>query len=92
MVGWPHRLNGHEFEQTLGDGERQGTLACCSPRGCKESDTTEPLNNSTCLHGASCLFSQYQGTLSVWWVVFVHSVQHQASLGSIYYPITLSAK
>ena len=33
MVGWHHRLNGHEFEQTLGDGEGQGGLACCSPWG-----------------------------------------------------------
>ena len=39
-VGWHHRLNGHEFEQALGDGEGQGGLACCSPWGCKESDTT----------------------------------------------------
>ena len=31
MVGWHHRLNGHEFEQALGDGEGQGNLACCSP-------------------------------------------------------------
>ena len=35
-----HQLNGHEFEQTLGDGEGQGNLACCSLRGHKESDTT----------------------------------------------------
>ena len=41
MVGWHHRLNGHEFEQALGDGERQETLACCSPQGHKEPDTTE---------------------------------------------------
>ena len=40
MVGWPHQLNGHEFEQTLGDSEGQGSLACCRPCGCKESDTT----------------------------------------------------
>ena len=46
MVGWHHRLNGHEFEQTLGDGEGQGRLLCCSPWGCKESDTTEQLNNN----------------------------------------------
>ena len=39
MAGWHHRLNGHEFEQVLGDGEAQGSLACCSPRGHKESDT-----------------------------------------------------
>ena len=36
-VGWHHQLNGHEFEQTLGDSEGQGSLACCSPRGHKES-------------------------------------------------------
>ena len=45
MVGWPHGLNGHEFEQTLGDGEGQGSLACYGPWGCKESDMTEQLNN-----------------------------------------------
>ena len=39
-VGWHHRLNGHEFEQTHGDSEGQGSLACCSPWGHKESDTT----------------------------------------------------
>ena len=44
MVGWHHRLNGHEFEQAPGVGDGQGGLACCSPRGHKESDTTEPLN------------------------------------------------
>ena len=40
MVGWHHRLNGHEFEQTLRDGEGQGSLACRSPQDCKESDAT----------------------------------------------------
>ena len=45
MIGWYQQLNGHGSEQTLGDGEGQGSLACCSPRGCKESDTTEQLNN-----------------------------------------------
>ena len=47
MVGWHHRLNGHEFEQALGAGEGQGSLTCCSPWGYKESDTTEQLN--TCI-------------------------------------------
>ena len=37
MVGLPHRFNGHELGRTLGDGEGQGGLACCSPWGCKES-------------------------------------------------------
>ena len=41
MVGWHHRLNGHQFEQALGDGEGQGSLVCCSPWGRKESGTTE---------------------------------------------------
>ena len=41
MVGWHPRLNGHEFEQAVGVGDGQGGLACCSPWGCKESDTTE---------------------------------------------------
>ena len=43
MVGWHHQLNEHEFEQTPGDSEGQGSLACCSPWGCKELDTTERL-------------------------------------------------
>ena len=47
MVGWHHRLNGHEFKQTLGDGEGQGSLACCCPWGRKELDTTKGLNNNT---------------------------------------------
>ena len=40
-VGWHHRLNGHEFEQTPGDGEGERSLACCSPLGCEQSDMTE---------------------------------------------------
>ena len=44
IVGWHHRLNGHEFEWTPGVGDGQGGLACCSPWGRKESDTTERLN------------------------------------------------
>ena len=46
MVGWHHRLNGHEFEQTPGDGEGQGSLACYSPGGRRELDMIERLNNS----------------------------------------------
>ena len=41
MVGWHPRLNGHEFEEALGDGEGQGSLVCCSPWGGKESGTTD---------------------------------------------------
>ena len=46
IVGWYHQLDGYEFEQAPGDGEEQGSLACCSPWGRKESDTTERLNNN----------------------------------------------
>ena len=46
MVGWHHQLNGHEFGQAPGDGEGQGSLACCSPWGYKELDTIEQLNNN----------------------------------------------
>ena len=44
MVGWRHRLSGHEFEQALGVGDGQGSLASCSPRGSKKSDIPEQLN------------------------------------------------
>ena len=43
MVGWHHQLDGHEFEQALGVDDGQGSLACCSPWGRKESDMTERL-------------------------------------------------
>ena len=50
MVGWHHRLNGHESEQAPGDGEGQGSLACCSPWGRKESDTSEQLSNNNVVY------------------------------------------
>ena len=45
MAGWHHLFNGHEFEQTPGDSEGQGSLECCNRWGHKESDTTKELNN-----------------------------------------------
>ena len=51
MVEWYHWLDGHEFEQTLGDSEGQGSLACCNPWGYKELGTTDQLNNSNLLFG-----------------------------------------
>ena len=47
MAGWHHRLTGQESEQAPGDGEGQGSLACFSPWGCKESDMTERLKKTT---------------------------------------------
>ena len=49
-----NQLNGHDFEQTLGVGEGQGSLVCCSPWGCKESDTTERLNNNR--YNLDCIY------------------------------------
>ena len=49
MTGWHHQLDGHEFEQAPGVGDRQGSLACCSPWGHKDPDTTEQLNWLTLL-------------------------------------------
>ena len=59
MVEWHHCLNGQEFEQALGNGERQGSLACCSPWVCKELDMTERLNiNKNCQSRCS-LYKQF---------------------------------
>ena len=53
MVGWHHRLDGHEFEQAPGVGDGQGSMVCCGPWDCKESDTTEWLN-WTCVRLGIC--------------------------------------
>ena len=55
MVGWHPQFNGHEFEQTLGDGEGQGGLASCSPWDCKESDKTKQLNNNNNIYTGVCV-------------------------------------
>ena len=46
VVGWHHRFDGHEFEQALGVGDGQVSLACCNPWGCNESDMSEGLNQT----------------------------------------------
>ena len=75
MVSWHHQLHGHEFEQTLGVGDEQGNLTCCSPWSCKESDMTEWLNwfiyVYTYTHTARereklILFQNLQGRLKCW--------------------------
>ena len=74
MVGWHHELKEHEFEEILGDNERQGSLACCSPWSCKELNMTQWLNNinkNTNL-GCSSLFFLFSFFLSLlfcfWWL------------------------
>ena len=59
MVGWHHRLSGHEFEQAPGAGDGQGGLACCSPWGHKESDTTERLNSTEICDFRTDIFNFY---------------------------------
>ena len=65
MVGWHHRFNGHEFQQALGVGDGQGSLVCCSPCGCKESDTTGWLNWRGCITYTVC------HTFHVWKMVIM---------------------
>ena len=60
MIGWHHQLNRLEFEQALGVGDGQGSLGCCNPWGCKESDMTERLNwteQNLCQMKLLCWFS-----------------------------------
>ena len=88
MVEWHHRLNGHEFEQSLGDGEGQGqapadgegqgSLARCSPCGCNELDTTEQLNKKIINSGINNILNfsfhkQFQGRR--------HCVQQHSDVG-----------
>ena len=61
MVGWHYQLNGDEFEQTQGDCQGQGSLVWCSPWGCKESDTTERLNQFL---SSTSQFSEYRSFVS----------------------------
>ena len=68
MVGWHHRLNGHDFQQALGVGDGQGSLGCCSPWVCEESDMTErltwtELKGRTEMMGEN--FSVFQGVSGV---------------------------
>ena len=66
MVGWHHQFNGRESEQALRDGEGQGSLACCSPWGRKESDGTERLNNSKNNFKSQQIYLRLRGNISVY--------------------------
>ena len=74
MIGWHHRLNGHELEQTLGVGDGQGSLACCSPWG-QKVDTTEGLNNDNKVKRKNT--SSRKWVNKVW---YIHSVQYYSAL------------
>jgi len=96
MVRWHHQPDGHEFEQAPGVGHEFGNLACCSPLGCKESDTTEWLNwteldvwfislkyprKKTVWIGQSCLHWE---SSSFYLGVFSSSFQHFYSLLNVF--------
>ena len=66
MVGWHHWLDRHEFEQAPGVGDGQGSLACCSPWGHKESDTTQWLNWTQLIYLLSCTNNTCQSYLIKW--------------------------
>ena len=66
MVGWHHGLNGREFEQAPEVGDGQGSLECCSPRGCKESGMTEQLNDDSILRARKEPFMNLRKGL-LWW-------------------------
>ena len=65
MVGWHHRLNGHEFGRTLGVGNRQGCLVCCSSWGRKESNMTEQLNWTKCSTFAASYFRIWNSSTGI---------------------------
>ena len=67
MAGWHHGWNGHELGQTLGDGEGQEGLVCCSPWGCKELDMTGWLNKNN----------------KLWWITFIIIIMNQSILEMI---------
>ena len=74
MVGWHHLLDGHEFKQTLGFGDGQGSLVCCSRLSCKESDMTERLNCLNCSWKTSFYLSQFppEDVISIIQITQVH--------------------
>ena len=70
MVGWHHQLDRHEFEQTPGVGDEQGSLACCSPWGHQESNMTEQLNHRLMLSFIFSLLRSFFSILTLWQTLF----------------------
>ena len=75
MVGWHHQPSGHEFEKALGVSDEEGSLACCSPWGCKELDMTERLHfhfSLSCIGGGNgnplqCSCLENPRDWGAWW-------------------------
>ena len=95
MVGWHYRLNGLEFEQTLGDSERQGSLVCCSPWGHKESELTQGLKNhrninSLCIYYGPIHMKKHLKNMI--YLAVTSQVWHVESPSSICTPVLLPGK
>ena len=88
MVGWHHWLKGRESEQVLGDGEGQGSLACCSPRGHKESDTTGQQQQRI----QSCVCSSYNGGKETRRREWFHNKDGFSYYSTDYYITTIATK
>ena len=87
MAGWHHRCNGHELGQTIGDGEGQRGLACCSPWGSKESDMTgQPNNNNSIIFtlslSTSCIPVSLSLVLAIWLALINGCEQKRQCSGS----------
>ena len=78
--GWHHRLNAHEFEQALGDGEGQGSLVCCSSWGLKELDRTERFNNNYGEHPLEKEMAIHSSTLA-WKIPWTQEPGRLQSMG-----------
>ena len=92
MAGWPHQLNGHEFKQTLGDSEGQGSLSYCSPRGHKESNTTQWLNNKVKNKLMVCKGERRGGNEWGDWYWHIHSAIHKVDNCMAYYTVYISTR
>ena len=91
IVGWHHWLNGHEFEQTLGDSEGWGSLECCSPWGCKELNTIHWVNSNNVWDSSTGVWpgshNNYQRKMLLvvwWWAEGGNSPHHCAPLNKAY--------
>ena len=81
MDGWQHRLSGHEFEHAVGDGEGQGSLVCCSPRGCKE-----PVDSATEQQESTVHILGFEGHICLSSVFFISCILTSSCIFYLLFP------